>query len=59
MGRSLQLPVEVVDIRDLDHARRLTDQYRDAVKGQNSTPLKLAYFQGVLDWVAMMEEEGE
>lgn len=48
-----------IDPRDTDHARRMADQYRKAVEAQDSTTLKLAYFQGVLDWAAMMNAEGE
>ena len=50
---------ENMDPRDTDYARRMADQHRKAVEAQNSTTLKLAYFQGVLDWAAMMEAEGE
>ena len=42
-----------------DHALRMADQHRKAVEAQESTTLKLAYFQGVLDCAAMMEAEGE
>ena len=48
-----------IDPRDTDHARRMADQYRKAVEAQDNTTLKLAYFQGVLDWAAMMDAEGE
>ncbi len=48
-----------MDPRDTDHARRMADQHRKAVEAQNSTTLKLAYFQGVFDWAAIMEAEGE
>ncbi len=48
-----------MDPRDIDHARRVADQHRTGVEAQNSPPLKLAYFQGVLDLTAMMEAEGE
>jgi len=48
-----------MDPRDTDHALRMADQHRKAVEAQNSTTLKLAYFQGVLDCAAMMEAEGE
>lgn len=47
-----------LDPRDVDHARRLVDQYRKAVEALSSTKLKLAYFEGVLDWAAMMESGG-
>jgi hypothetical protein len=51
------LHVEAVDLKDADHATRLADRYREAVVSHDSAPLKLAYFQGVLDWVSM-EESG-
>jgi hypothetical protein len=37
----------------------LADQYRDKVGAYDRVELKLAYFQGVLDWAAMMEAEGD
>lgn len=49
---------EDLDPGDVDHGRHLADQHRDAVEAQSSTVLKLAYFQGVLDWAAVMNAEG-
>ncbi|MGB6220924.1 hypothetical protein [Haloferula sp.] len=49
------LSVEVIDIKDADHARRLADQYRDTVEAFDHVSLKLAYFQGVLDSVFVAE----
>ena len=49
------LHVEAIDLKDADHATRLADRYREAVVSHDSAPLKLAYFQGVLDWVSMEE----
>ena len=47
--------IEVIDLRDMDHARSLADQHRDTVNGLEHHALKLQYFQGVLDGVATME----
>ncbi|MFT5106659.1 MAG: hypothetical protein ACI9UA_002283 [Pseudoalteromonas tetraodonis] len=47
------LHVEEIDLNDADHARKLADQYREKVASLDSIPLKLSYFQGVLDWVSM------
>ena len=52
------LGVEAIELKDADHARRLADQYRDAVQSFGHVELKLAYFQGVLDaaWKTDTEE---
>jgi hypothetical protein len=47
--------IEVIDIRDMDHARSLANQHRVNVDGLEHHALKLQYFQGVLDGVATME----
>jgi hypothetical protein len=47
-----------LDPRDADHARRIADHHRDKVRAHDNVVLKLAYFQGVIDWAAMMEAEG-
>ena len=49
------LHVEAIDVKDADHALKLADQYREKVASIDSIPLKLAYFQGVLDWVSKEE----
>lgn len=46
---------EVIDLRDMDHARSLADQHRDTVAGLEHHALKLQYFQGVLDGVSTLE----
>jgi hypothetical protein len=51
------LHVEAIDVKDADHAQKLADQYREKVASLDSVPLKLAYFQGVLDWVSMEKVE--
>ena len=52
------LHVEAIDAKDADHATRLADRYRDKVEAFDHAELKLAYFQGVLDW-ASMEASGD
>jgi hypothetical protein len=47
------LHVESIDVKDADHAMMLADRYREKVASLDSVQLKLAYFQGVLDWVSM------
>ena len=44
-------------VKDADHALKLADEYREKVASLDSIPLKLAYFQGVLDWVSMEKVE--
>ena len=51
------LHVEMIDIKDADHARKLADQHREKVASFDSVQLKLAYFQGVLDWASMEEAQ--
>jgi hypothetical protein len=53
------LPVEAIDLRELDHARMLADQHRDEVEALDHVALKLAYFQGVLDAIALAETEAK
>ena len=53
------LHVEAIDVKDADHALKLADQYREKVASLDSIPLKLAYFQGVLDWVSMEDTPRE
>jgi hypothetical protein len=53
------LHVEAIDLKDADHARKLADQYREKLASYDSIPLKLAYFQGVLDWVSMVEADAK
>ena len=53
------LPVEVIDLKDADHARKMADQYREKVASYDSVPLKLAYFQGALDWASMVGIDAE
>jgi hypothetical protein len=52
------LHAEAINLRDADHAATLADRYREKVVSFDSIPLKLAYFQGVLDWASMQEAEG-
>ena len=47
------LHVEAINVKDADHAARLADQHRDKVRSFEQVELKLAYFQGVLDWASM------
>ena len=47
-----------VDAKGEDYATRLADKHRDKVQASEHVELKLAYFQGVLDW-ASMEASGE
>ena len=42
-----------------DDARRLADQHRGKIEALDHVVLKLACFQGVLDWAAKMEAEGD
>jgi hypothetical protein len=44
-------------VKDADHAMRLADRCRDKVEAFEHVELKLAYFQGVLDWAAMEASE--
>lgn len=53
------LPVEEIDLKDVDHARRLADQYRNTVEAIDHVVLKLAYFQGVLDRVCLMKNSAD
>jgi hypothetical protein len=53
------LPVETIDLRDVNHAQRLAARYRLKVASYKHVELKLAYFQGVLDWVALEEALGD
>jgi len=46
------LHVEAIHAKDADHAVRLADRYRDRVGAFDNAELKLAYFQGVLDWAS-------
>lgn len=50
---SWMLYVEVIDPKDADHARSIFERCREKVEAYDNTPLKLAYFQGVLDWASM------
>jgi hypothetical protein len=54
-----KFPEAAIDAKDADHARRLADQDRDKAGAYDRVELKLAYFQGVLDWAAMMEAGGD
>ena len=51
------LHVEAIDVKDADHATRLANQCRDKVEAFDHVELKLAYFQGVLDWASMEASE--
>jgi len=39
--------------KETDHAMRFADRCRDKVEAFDHVELKLAYFQGVLDWASM------
>ena len=52
------LAVEAIDLKDADHATRLADQHRDKVQAFEHVELKLAHFQGALDW-AFKEDSRE
>lgn len=52
------LHVEAIDAKDADHTTRLAEQHRDKLESLEHVEMKLAYFQGVLDW-ASMEDPGE
>ncbi len=54
---SWMLMVEELDLKTVDHARLLADLHRESVEALSSMPLKLAYFGGALDALAMMEAE--
>ena len=51
------LHAALIDLKDADHASKLAAQYREKVDSYDSAQLKLAYFQGVLDWVSLEEAE--
>ena len=53
------LHAEGIDLKDADHAGILADRHREAVASFGSVPLKLAYFQGVLDAASMVEADSE
>jgi hypothetical protein len=54
-----KFPEAAIEMEEADQSRRLADQYRDKVGAYDRVELKLAYFQGVLDWAAVMEAEGD
>ena len=47
--------VESIDSKDIEHARSIAGQHCERVSGYGSIECKLAYLQGALDYVAMME----
>ncbi|MCU0781120.1 MAG: hypothetical protein MUF04_08480 [Akkermansiaceae bacterium] len=49
--------VETVDVRDLDHARLIAGQHRENVMANEDVVLKINYFAGVLDALAMQEAD--
>lgn len=51
------LHVEAIDPKDADHASRLADEHSDKIKSYEHAEQKLAYFQGVLDWVSLQAAE--
>ena len=55
---SWMLNVEVINAKDADHAIRLVEQHRDTVQSYEQVELKLAYLQGVLDWVFIEADSG-
>lgn len=44
---------EAIDAKDADHVILLANRYRDKVESFEHVELKLAYFQGVIDWASM------
>ena len=55
---SWMLNVEAINAKDVDHAIRLVEQHRDTVQSYEQVELKLAYLQGVLDWVFIEADTG-
>ncbi|MCH7225003.1 hypothetical protein [Haloferula sp. A504] len=53
------LNCEAIDMKDVDHARRIARQHRDAVETCEPVQVKLAYFQGVLDARHAIRKETE
>ena len=51
------LTVEMIDMKDADHARRIADQHQEAVDALDNVYLKIAYQGVVLDAQVMSEEE--
>ena len=51
------LTVEMIDLKDADHARRIADQHQAAVDALDNVYLKIAYQGVVLDAQVMSEEE--
>jgi hypothetical protein len=55
---SWMMNVEAINAKDVDHAIRLVEQFRDTVQSYEEVELKLAYLQGVLDWVFLETDSG-
>jgi hypothetical protein len=51
------LTVETLELKDVDHARRIADQHRDQVEALGSAEEKHHYFAGVLDAQVMLEAD--
>jgi hypothetical protein len=51
------LTAEELDLKDVEHARLLADQHREAVNAFNVAELKIAYLGGVLDAQVMIAED--
>jgi len=49
------LHVKAIEASDADHALRLAGRCRDTLQAFEHVELKLAYFQGVLDWASLGE----
>lgn len=52
------LAVEAINIKDVDHAERIANQYREEIHSLDHPALKIHYFQGVLDAAFTAEQEG-
>ena len=51
------LMVDAIELKDIDHARRLAGEHREKVESLEKDHLKLTYFSGVLDAQVMIEAE--
>ncbi len=53
------LDVEIISLRDIDHAKNVAETYRDRIEAMDEIILKLAYFNGVLDIMHIAERDGK
>ena len=56
---SWMLQVEALDLKLVDHARRMADQYRGPVEELGSVEEKVAYFSGAVEAQEMIEADAE